>query len=118
METGAAGTIDVQGVTQIHESNGQRTHALDDISFALPAGGFVSLVGPSGCGKSSLLMILAGLATPTSGSLMVAGAPILRPDPSRIGVVFQDANLFPWLTARKNVEFPLTLQGVRAAERQ
>jgi len=111
------GVVEVRNVTQIHSAGGRKTHALDDISFTIPAGKFVSVVGPSGCGKSSLLMMLVGLAKATSGSLTVGGAPVNGPAPDRIGVVFQEANLFPWLTARKNVEFPLMIRGVGADER-
>src|SRR6202012_507224 len=81
-------------------------------------GRFVVLVGPSGCGKSSLLMMLAGLRHPTSGTILVSGAPIDHPDPNRVGVVFQEPSLFPWLTAEENVEFPLALRGVPKKERR
>lgn len=102
----------------VYRSNDQETVALEDISFDIPAGKFVSIVGPSGCGKSSLLMMLAGLLTPTSGQILIGGTPLPKPDPARVGVVFQDASLFPWLTARKNVEFPLFLRGVNKKMRQ
>lgn len=118
MATIGNGTVEVAHLTQIHESSGRSTHALDDISFTIPAGKFVSVVGPSGCGKSSLLMMLVGLASPTSGEMKVGGKPVSGPDPERIGVVFQEANLFPWLTARKNVEFPLMIRGVGSRERE
>ncbi|KAA0970878.1 ABC transporter ATP-binding protein [Aureimonas fodinaquatilis] len=117
MNTLHRGEVVVSHLTQIHESNGRKTHAIDDISFTIPAGKFVSVVGPSGCGKSSLLMMLVGLAEQTSGTLSVAGAPIKGPDPDRIGVVFQEANLYPWLSARKNVEFPLMLKGISTDKR-
>lgn len=118
MSTTRADSVEVRNLTQIHSSGGRTTHALDNISFGIPAGKFVSVVGPSGCGKSSLLMMLVGLAKATSGEMLVAGKPINGPEPERIGVVFQEANLFPWLTARKNVEFPLMIRGVNAKERQ
>ncbi|WP_343314911.1 ABC transporter ATP-binding protein [Brucella sp. BE17] len=111
-------SVAITNLTQIHTSSGRTTHALDNINFTVPSGKFVSVVGPSGCGKSSLLMMLVGLATPSSGEIRVAGKPVHGPDPERIGVVFQEANLFPWLTARKNVEFPLALRGVAAGERE
>lgn len=111
-------SVEVENLTQFHSSGERTTHALDNISFNIPAGKFVSVVGPSGCGKSSLLMMLVGLAQPTSGVMKVAGKAINGPDPERIGVVFQEANLFPWLTAKKNVEFPLALRGINAQERE
>lgn len=114
----ARGAVQVENLTQIHRSGERTTHALDNISFTIPAGKFVSVVGPSGCGKSSLLMLLVGLAQSTSGELRVAGRPVAGPDPARIGVVFQEANLFPWLTARKNVEFPLMIRNMSVKERE
>lgn len=111
-------TIRVRDLDHVYNANGQTTMALKGIDFEVPAGHFMSIVGPSGCGKSSLLMMLAGLLTPTSGEILIGGAPMARPDPTRVGVVFQDASLFPWLTARKNVEFPLFLRGVDKKTRQ
>ena len=91
--------------------------ALQDISMTVGAGRFVVLVGPSGCGKTSLLMMMAGLRHQTSGTIHVQGAPIDAPDPDRVGVVFQEASLFPWLTALDNIEFPLALRRAPKAER-
>jgi NitT/TauT family transport system ATP-binding protein len=92
--------------------------ALSDVSIEVKPGRFVVLVGPSGCGKSSLLMMMAGLRRQTSGTILINGAPIDVPDPARVGVVFQEPSLFPWLTAEENVEFPLTLRGVAKKERR
>lgn len=86
------------------------THALDDVSFDVSAGEFVSVVGPSGCGKSTLLRIAAGLEQPTGGTCSV--------DRSSLGYVFQDATLLPWRTVRRNVELNAELQGVGKAERR
>ena len=110
-------TVAVRDVTHVYHSDGQEIPALQGISFDVQAGKFVSLVGPSGCGKSSLLMMLAGLLAPTSGAIDVAGQRQSEPDPTRVGVVFQDASLFPWLTAVRNVEFPLFLQGMDKGSR-
>ena len=82
--------------------------ALEDIALTVDAGRFVVIVGPSGCGKTSLLMMMAGLRHQTSGTILCAGRPIDAPDPDRVGVVFQEASLFPWLTALDNIEFPLS----------
>jgi len=110
--------IAIRDLDHVYDSNGQATVALKEIGFDVPAGRFVSIVGPSGCGKSSLLMMLAGLLQPSRGEILVAGAPIPRPDPARVGVVFQDASLFPWLSAQRNVEFPLFLRGVDKKSRR
>ncbi|NBH05767.1 ABC transporter ATP-binding protein [Amycolatopsis sp. SID8362] len=80
--------------------------ALDDVSLDIADGTFLSLVGPSGSGKSTLLDLLGGLTTPTSGKVLIDGEPVRGPGLDR-GVVFQQYALFPWRTARANVEFGL-----------
>ena len=113
-----AGAIEVSGVGQVFRTSTQDVVALSDVSIDVRPGRFVVLVGPSGCGKSTLLMMMAGLLQQTSGTITINGAPIARPDPDRVGVVFQEPSLFPWLTAEENVEFPLALRGVAKAERR
>jgi NitT/TauT family transport system ATP-binding protein len=76
------------------------------------------IVGPSGCGKTSLLMMLAGLRAQREGTILCYGRPIRDPDPQRVGVIFQEASLFPWLTALDNIEFPLSLRGAPREERR
>jgi len=85
--------------------------ALDHVSLSVQAGQLVSLLGPSGCGKSTLLRMIAGLETPDSGELLVGAKKITAPCASR-GLVFQDPNLFPWLTVRKNIQTGLIARGV------
>lgn len=82
---------------------------LDGINLTVEPGEFVCLLGASGCGKSTLLSLIAGLEKPTAGELTTATKPVL---------MFQEPALLPWLTASKNVELPLRLQGVSAAERK
>jgi NitT/TauT family transport system ATP-binding protein len=113
-----AGSIQIQNVGQVFRTSGAEVVALADVSLDIKPGRFVVLVGPSGCGKSTLLMMLAGLRQQTSGIILINGAPIAAPDPNRVGVVFQEASLFPWLTAEENVEFPLALRGVAKSERR
>jgi ABC-type nitrate/sulfonate/bicarbonate transport system ATPase subunit len=84
---------------------------LNGISFSIAAGELVSLVGPSGCGKSTLLRLIAGLEFPDAGELLVGEEKILGPSAER-GLVFQDPNLFPWLTVRRNIEAGLVARGV------
>jgi NitT/TauT family transport system ATP-binding protein len=113
-----AGAVEVTGVGLVYKTSGQDVLAVSDVSLEVKPGRFVVLVGPSGCGKSSLLMMMAGLRHATSGRITINGAPIDVPDPNRVGVVFQEPSLFPWLTAEENVEFPLTLRGVSKKERR
>ena len=89
--------------------------AVRDLSFQLQRGGFLALTGPSGCGKTTVLHMLAGLRSPTSGELVVEGSV-----PSRardVACCFQDPRLLPWRTVGNNVALPLELQGVPASER-
>lgn len=85
------------------------THALSSISLEMKSGEFISLVGTSGCGKSTILRLIAGLITPTVGTLSVNGKEITEPAPDR-GMVFQRPTLFPWLTVEKNIGFSLKMQ--------
>lgn len=85
------------------------TEALDDVSFSVDGGEFVTIVGPSGCGKSTLLRIASGLLTASRGEVDI--------DPAGIGYVFQDATLLPWRTVWRNVELLTELHGLGKAER-
>src|SRR5262245_42297239 len=93
-----------------------RTVALDGVSLSLAAGEFVSLIGPSGCGKSTLLRLVAGLDLPNCGQIWVGNERITGPNAER-GLVFQDPNLFPWLTVRRNIESGLVARGLLHARR-
>src|SRR5438876_6945637 len=90
--------------------------ALDKVSLFVSAGELVSIVGPSGCGKSTLLRLVAGLIVATEGELLVGDEPISTPSAER-GLVFQDPNLFPWLTVRRNIEVGLVARGVLREKR-
>src|SRR5947199_9786765 len=111
--------IAVVGLSHTYAGREGKVPALEDISLTVGAGRFVVIVGPSGCGKTSLLMMMAGLRHQTSGTILCAGRPIDAPDPDRVGVVFQEASLFPWLTALDHIEFPLSIRHApREAPRQ
>jgi ABC-type nitrate/sulfonate/bicarbonate transport system ATPase subunit len=90
--------------------------ALDAATLTVEAGELVSLVGPSGCGKSTLLRLIAGLDTPTGGDVVVGEDVITGPSAER-GLVFQDPNLFPWLTVRGNIQAGLVARGVLGQKR-
>lgn len=90
-----------------------------DFNLGIEQGEFVSLLGPSGCGKTTVLRMVAGFETPSSGKIIVGGQDItaLRPTQRKIGMVFQSYALFPNLTVAENVGFGLKVAGVAAAER-
>ena len=100
-------------IDRVGKVYGNGTVALEDISFDVHDGQFVSLVGPSGCGKSTLLRMVAGLGPITTGQILVEGLPPTkaRQEKGDTAFVFQDANLMPWRTAIGNVELPLELRG-------
>jgi NitT/TauT family transport system ATP-binding protein len=109
--------VAIRGVSQRFEADGVSVTALDGIDFEVPDSQFVSVVGPSGCGKSTLLSLVAGLRQPSSGSVLCDGELITAPMPRKVGMIFQEANLLPWLSAIDNVAFPLKLRRVPKAER-
>ncbi len=91
--------------------------ALDTLSLTLRRGEFVCLIGPSGCGKSTLLRIVAGLLPPSSGEILLEGAPLTAPG-RRVGLIFQQPTLLPWRTVAGNIALPLELANRPAAEIQ
>lgn len=99
--SGAA--VSVDGVSKVFGHGASRVVALDAIDIKVAPGEFVCVVGASGCGKTTLLNVIAGLEDPTAGRIDVNG---------RCALMFQESALFPWLTAAKNVELALRLQGV------
>lgn len=107
-------SLNVRAVSQ-HFLSPEKTEfcALDAVSLSVNAGEFISFVGPSGCGKSTLLRLIAGLATPSSGEVLVGSEKISGPSAER-GLVFQDPNLFPWLSVRRNIQSGLVARGVLA----
>lgn len=100
--------VEVSGVHKVYGPKGNHVLALQDISLTVAQGEFLCLVGASGCGKSTLLTLLAGLEHPQAGEIQTRG---------RVGLLFQDAALFPWLTAGENIELSLRLAGVPRADR-
>lgn len=102
--------VRVEGVSKAFGQGRSAVLALHQVSFELARGEFVCLVGASGSGKSTLLDLVAGLEQPTAGHVETGGA--------RCALIFQEAALFPWLTAAGNVELALRLRGVRRPERR
>lgn len=91
--------------------------ALADVTFAVPPGCFASVIGPSGCGKTTLLRLCAGLEVPSQGVTRCDGELVAGLNRA-VGYVTQDSNLYPWMTVRENVEFPLEIRGLPRAERR
>jgi NitT/TauT family transport system ATP-binding protein len=108
--------IEVRAVSHWFAQKGAALQVLDGVDLTVAPGEFVALLGPSGCGKSTLLRLVAGLEPATTGTLSQDGAPITRPDPSRI-VVFQDPTLFPWRTVWDNVALGPQARGLLKDQR-
>ncbi len=105
-------------------SGAQAVHALAPTNLNVAEGELVVLLGPSGCGKTTLLRMIGGLLEPTRGELTVGGKPLYHNGARQsqaladLGMVFQDANLFPWLNIEDNIALPLELKGVSKVERR
>ncbi|TFV90267.1 ABC transporter ATP-binding protein [Blastococcus sp. CT_GayMR20] len=111
--------VEVSGLRKSYGA-GETAHlAIADVSFSVEQGEFLCIVGPSGCGKTTLLRCLSGLMPPTSGSVEVQGR-VVRQPPEEMALVFQEYNrsLFPWMSVRGNVEFPLKKKMRSKAERR
>ena len=109
--------IELRNVSYEYHPGERTVTALRDISFGVETSEFVCVVGQSGCGKTTLLNIIAGFLTPTKGEILIGGQPVRGRGFDR-GVVFQDfAQLFPWRTAQRNVEFGLEMKGMKPGER-
>ncbi len=107
--------FEVRGLTkQFTSVAGMRATALNDVSFSVEQGEFLTIVGPSGCGKSTLLQILAGIQNPDTGSVNVSNSGV----PLRFGFVFQANSVFPWRTVEGNLSYALELKGLDKAARR
>ena len=116
--------IEFDGVTKRYQARHGSTLALSDVSLSVGRREFVVLIGQSGCGKTTMLRILAGLIRPTEGEVRVEGQSLWRGERrddealAKLGLVFQDPNLFPWYSVEENIALPLRLRGVRKSERR
>lgn len=111
------GRVVATAVSVVFGFKNTKTIALEPTDLKLEPGTFTALIGPSGCGKSTLLNCVAGFIELTGGTLTVDGRHVDRPHPS-VGVIFQNFALFPWFTARGNVEFALKRLGLPKVERR
>ncbi|MWV58937.1 ABC transporter ATP-binding protein [Rathayibacter sp. VKM Ac-2754] len=101
-----AGSIHLRDVSMdFRTRNGSVIHAVEDTDIEIPAGQFVSVLGPSGCGKSTLLRIIAGLVTPTGGTVAIGDEAVSGPS-TRVGIAFQTPSLLDWYTVAQNIGLP------------
>src|SRR5688572_13761483 len=118
--------VEIEHLTKSYRRGGQVVPVLNDITLQIAAGDFVALMGPSGSGKSTLLNLIAGIDKPDGGVLRVSGSDIAELSESaladwraeHVGFIFQFYNLMPVLTAFENVELPLLLTRLSAADRK
>ena len=103
--------LDVERVSKRFVTSEGVITAVDDVSFSIAPGEFVSIIGPSGCGKSTLFNIVGGLVADYDGRVTVAGDVVRGTHPA-IGMVFQEESTFPWRTVVENVAFPLEIAGM------
>ena len=104
MDTNNTPKIRIDHVEKIFQGHDKQVIALNGVDLDIYENEFVCVVGPSGCGKTTLLNIIAGLESPTGGTVTMNGQPIIGPGNDR-GVIFQQYALFPWLTTRQNIQF-------------
>jgi NitT/TauT family transport system ATP-binding protein len=109
----SAPRIVFENVSMEFASDAGPIKVVDDVSYAIHDGEFVSVIGPSGCGKTTTMNMAAGFVKPTAGRVLLDGTPVAGPGPDR-GVIFQEYGVFPWLTVRQNIAFGLTLRANRA----
>ncbi len=108
-------SISLQNITRVFD---RRTTAVSDLTLEVPDGELLVIVGPSGCGKTTILRLIAGLETPTTGKIRIADRIVndMPPHEREVAMVFQDGVLYPHLTVYDNLAFPLRVRGYRAAE--
>ncbi|MGE0717348.1 MAG: ABC transporter ATP-binding protein [Alphaproteobacteria bacterium] len=109
--------IEYRGLGKRFWKGGKPIQAIENLTFSVAKGEFVSVVGPSGCGKSTLLNLAAGLMAPTAGEVRYDGVPVTDVN-HRVGYMTQKDNLMPWRTVEGNVDLALRIQGVGRAERR
>ncbi|MBM3608849.1 MAG: ABC transporter ATP-binding protein, partial [Alphaproteobacteria bacterium] len=107
--------IALKNTGKIFEASSGPVIAVDDVSLEIAPGELLVLLGPSGCGKTTILRMIGGLETATSGQLLIDGA---QQRAANIAIAFQDPRLFPWMSVADNIALPLRLRGEAAAMRR
>ena len=110
-QSSGVAAVEVEGVRKVYRTRGAETVALDEVSFHVARGEFVTVVGRSGCGKTTLLRLVAGLLPASAGKVAVEGEPVQGPL-RNIGLVFQSPVLLKWRTALHNVMLPAEVLGM------
>ena len=118
--------VEIRNLSKVYTRGKERLEVLHSVNLDIEEGDFVALMGPSGSGKSTLLNLIGGLDSPTGGTLTIGGQPIhsvaddalAKWRSANVGFVFQFYNLMPALTAQKNVELPLLMTDLGAAQRK
>ena len=111
----AEGFVRISGLGKVFRREEGSVQVLRNVSITVPNRQFISILGASGCGKTTLLLMLAGLESITSGTIEIARQPVTKPRRD-VGIIFQDPTLLPWKTALENVLFPIEIFGLPLAE--
>lgn len=101
--------MEIKNISKVFSSKGEDNTVLQNVNLTVNKGEFVTLLGPSGCGKTTLLTMMAGFQKPTSGEIWLGDERVTKPSPKK-GFVFQNYALFPWMTVRDNILYPMKQQ--------
>lgn len=101
--------MEIKNISKVFSSKGEENTVLHNVNLTVNKGEFITLLGPSGCGKTTLLTMMAGFQKPTSGEIWLGDEMVTKPSPKK-GFVFQNYALFPWMTVRDNILYPMKQQ--------
>lgn len=101
--------MEIKNISKVFSSKGNENTVLQNVNLTVNKGEFITLLGPSGCGKTTLLTMMAGFQKPTSGEIWLDDEIVTKPSPKK-GFVFQNYALFPWMTVKENILYPMKQQ--------
>ena len=107
--------LEIKGVSLKYQTPKDEITAIKDLSFYCNKGDFMSIIGPSGCGKTTILSLIAGQISPTSGEIVISGKKDIK-SRQNLGYMLQKDELFPWRTIEKNIYLPLEIKGIKGKE--